>query len=70
MNRIVLSGLLLVLGAVLPRSEWALRCGGHIIKEGETTTQVRDACGAPFLSVTTSARRAQTWLHRSSRARR
>lgn len=32
----------------LPQRAWALRCGGQIVKPGETAAQVRDACGAPF----------------------
>ncbi|TAM96175.1 MAG: DUF2845 domain-containing protein [Rhodanobacteraceae bacterium] len=43
-----LLALLAPLALLLPQRAWALRCGTQIVKQGETTAQVRDACGEPF----------------------
>lgn len=49
MKRICWIGILLALCALwLPQRAWALRCGTHIVKQGESAAQVRDACGDPF----------------------
>jgi hypothetical protein len=40
--------LVMSLAVWLPQRAWALRCGTQIVQQGETTAQVRDACGAPF----------------------
>lgn len=40
--------LAMALAVWLPQRAWALRCGGHIVKQGETVAQVHDECGAPF----------------------
>jgi len=49
MRRSLWIGLLLaLLFAVLPSRAWALRCGTHIVKQGDLAPQVRDECGDPF----------------------
>jgi hypothetical protein len=49
MTRIVWTGALLVLLALaLPSCAWAMRCGTRIVQQGDTSAQVRDACGDPF----------------------
>jgi hypothetical protein len=49
MRRSLWIGLLLaLLFAVLPSRAWALRCGTHIVKQGDLAPQVRDECGEPF----------------------
>ena len=49
MTRVLWSGALLALLALgLPSRAWALRCGTRIVQQGDTTAQVRDACGKPF----------------------
>lgn len=49
MTRIVWIGALLVLLALaLPSCAWAMRCGTRIVQQGDTSAQVRDACGDPF----------------------
>jgi len=40
--------LLALLFAVLPSRAWALRCGTHLVKQGDLAPQVRDECGDPF----------------------
>ncbi|HET7222320.1 MAG TPA: DUF2845 domain-containing protein [Rhodanobacteraceae bacterium] len=42
-------GVLLALSALLlPTRARALRCGTHIVEQGDTVVQVRDKCGDPF----------------------
>lgn len=49
MARIIWVGVLLALCVMLlPTPAWALRCGAHIIAQGEAVTDVRAQCGAPF----------------------
>lgn len=49
MTRIVWIGLLLALSAVLlPQAAWALRCDGHLVRQGDRAAQVREDCSAPF----------------------
>lgn len=40
--------LLALLAVVLPSRAWALRCGTHLVKQGDVAPQVRDECGDPF----------------------
>lgn len=40
--------LLAPLALLLPQRAWALRCGTQIVQQGESTAQVREACGDPF----------------------
>jgi hypothetical protein len=40
--------LLAVLFVLLPSKAWALRCGTHLVKQGDRAPQVRDECGEPF----------------------
>lgn len=49
MTRVLLGALLVVLLALgLPQRAWALRCGTHLVKQGDRAAQVREDCGAPF----------------------
>src|SRR6185437_16775917 len=40
--------LLVPIAVVLPQRAWALRCGTHIVKQGDLAPQLRDECGDPF----------------------
>jgi hypothetical protein len=40
--------LLVPLVVLLPQRAWALRCGTHIVKQGDLAPQVREECGDPF----------------------
>ncbi|WIG54386.1 MAG: hypothetical protein OJF61_000172 [Rhodanobacteraceae bacterium] len=40
--------LLVPVAVLLPQRAWALRCGTHIVKQGDLAPQVREECGDPF----------------------
>lgn len=40
--------LLVPVAVLLPQRAWALRCGTHIVKQGDLASQVREECGDPF----------------------
>ena len=49
MSRSLWIGVLLaLLFAVLPSRAWALRCGTHIVKQGDLAPLVLYECGDPF----------------------
>ncbi|WHZ19389.1 MAG: hypothetical protein OJF55_001538 [Rhodanobacteraceae bacterium] len=49
MARLGVFGLLVALLALgLPQRAWALRCGNHLVRQGDSIAEVRAACGAPF----------------------
>jgi hypothetical protein len=40
--------LLLGLPVLLPHAAWAMRCGTHVVQQGDGAAEVRARCGVPF----------------------